>query len=73
MLPDIVGSWEIAHLPLPVRFFKYSDAYLDSAGRLCKISSVTRAAEKAGEVAKTCPAGQCQARYAEIFNLVLFL
>jgi hypothetical protein len=37
MNKKIVGNWEIDRSPIPDQFIAFSEAYLDSASRLCKI------------------------------------
>ena len=37
MFNKMVGNWEIDAFPIPLQFLAFSEAYLDSANRLCKI------------------------------------
>jgi len=37
MKKQMVGSWQLSGLPVPLQFVAFADAYLDAAARLCKI------------------------------------
>lgn len=37
----MVGNWEIVQRPIPEQFLAFSEAYLDSAYRLCKVLKIS--------------------------------